>query len=152
MNNKGITVQTWVILSLMFSAITGLFFIMIVGFQANQLSNGVSGVNITDPVIASHYSDLDSNLQDINNSVSAINQPGGLTLASGFQAFFGGTVAVLNIALGSIGAIPLMFVSFATDFGIDATIAQYVFAVGAAILTILVIFAILNASKTGGRI
>ena len=148
-SKKGLTVKDWVIISLMFSAIFAMGVIAISGYQAQSGLN----TNITDPTIQSHYgNNLDDDLNNLNQSVQAISQPGGLSLISGFQAFFGGTVAILNIVFTNMGAIPLMFVSFATDFGIDSTVASLFFLILAAILTIIIIFAILNSSKSGGRV
>lgn len=146
--NKGLTVKDWVIISLMFSAIFSMGVIAIGGFQKQSGLN----INLTDPTIEGHYQDMNSNLNDLNQSISSITQNGGLSLATGFQAFFGGTVSILNIVLGSMASIPAMFVSFAADFGIDSTVASFFFLVCSAIISVIVIFAILNSSKTGGRL
>lgn len=108
---SGMTIQDWVLATLMFSAVFAMGVIMIGGFSYDS---GIAN-NLTDSTIISHYQSLDENLNNINQTVSAVNQPGGLSLVSGFQAFLGGTVAVLNIVLGSMGLIPSLFVNFASD-------------------------------------
>lgn len=147
-NKKGLTLKDWVVATLMFSAIFSMGIIMIAGFSADSgLAN-----NMTNPTIEGHYNKLDQNLADINQTINAVNQPGGLTLVSGFQAFLGGTVAVFTIILNSMGILPAMFINFASDFGVPSIVATLFFTVVAALVAVIVIFAILNASKGGGRI
>lgn len=145
---KGLTIKDWVIASLMFGAVFAMGVLMIGGFSTQS---GVPN-NMTDSNLAGHYSSLDSNLNTINQSIAAINQPGGLTLLSGFQAFLGGTVSILNLVLGSMGLIPSLFINFASDFGVPSSVAALFFAIASAVLAVIIIFAILNASKSGGKV
>lgn len=148
MRKYGLTIKDWVIATLMFSAVFTMGVIMIQGFSQDS---GIAN-NLTDPTIISHYDSLDQNLNQINQTIGAVNQPGGMTLASGFQAFLGGTVAVLNIVLGSMNLIPSLFVNFASDFGVPSQVAVPFFAIASAIIAVLIIFAVLNSAKAGGRI
>lgn len=147
-NKKGLTLKDWVIATLMFSAIFSMGVIMIAGFS---LDSGLAN-NMTNPTIESHYNTLNQNLADINQTINAVNQPGGLTLVSGFQAFLGGTVAVFTIILNSMGLMPSIFVNFASDFGVPSIVTTLFFTIAGALIAVIIIFAILNASKGGGRV
>lgn len=145
---KGLTIRDWVISSLMFGAVFAMGALMIVGYSADS---GIPN-NMTDSVIVSHYSSLDQNLNTVNQSIAAINQPGGLTLLSGFQAFLGATVSIFNLVLGSMGLIPSLFINFAGDFGIPSVVAVLFFTVASTIIAVIIIFAVLNAGKGTGRV
>lgn len=148
MNKKGLTIKDWVIATLMFSAIFSMGIVAITGFSQDS---GIAN-NMTDPAIESHYNTLNQNLADINQTINAVNQPGGLTLVSGFQAFLGGTTAVFTIVLNSMGMIPSLFVNFASDFGIPSIVTTLFFTIVGALIAVVIIFAILNAAKGGGRV
>lgn len=148
MFKKGLTIKDWVIASVMFGAVFAMGALMIVGYSTDS---GIPN-NMTDSTLVSHYSSLDSNLNMVNKSIAAINQPGGLTLLSGFQAFLGATVSIFNLVLGSMGLIPSLFINFASDFGIPSEVTTLFFAVASVIISIIVVFAILNAGKGTGRV
>lgn len=148
MNKKGLTIKDWVIATLMFSAIFSMGIVAITGFSNDS---GIPN-NVTDPTIESHYNTLNQNLADINQTINAVNQPGGLTLVSGFQAFLGGTTAVFTIVLNSMGMMPAIFVNFASDFGIPSIVTTLFFSIVGALIAVVIIFAILNAAKGGGRV
>lgn len=147
-NKKGLTIKDWVLATLLFSAVWAMGIIMIGGFSNDS---GIAN-NLTDTNIQSHYATLDQNLNTINQSIAAVNQPGGLSIVSGFQAFLGGTVAVFTIVLNSMAILPSTMVYFASDFGIPTVVASLFFTIITAVLGIVLIFAVLNAAKGGGRI
>jgi hypothetical protein len=152
MYKKGIVIKDWVIMSLVFGAVFALFVVSITGYSSQATNDGLNGTNLINSAIAEHYNTLDQNKQIINNITNTMNTPGGLTPISGFQAFLGGTVAVFNIAMTNLLFIPSLLMSFATDFGIPSSVATIFLILIGGVLSYMIIFAILNASKGMGRI
>lgn len=145
---KGITVQDWVLISLVTS---GMIALVIISIHSYSADSGIAN-NLTNPVIESHYNNLDQNIQQTSQMVNSMNQSGGLTLLTGFQAFMGGTVSVLNIALGSITVIPMMLAYISSDFGIPSEVTITLFTILTGMLGVVIIFAIINSAKAGGRV
>jgi hypothetical protein len=145
LNKKGITTRDWVLAGLMFGAVFSLGIILMSAYSAE------SGANIVDSNIEGHYNQLSNSLYGINQSINALSQPGGFTLTGTLSVFYSAMTTVLNIVFSSIAFVPTLFANFGNDFGIPTVVTNIFFAVVVAGLTVLIIFAILNASKLAGR-
>lgn len=144
---KGLTVRDWVLASLMFSGIFAMGVIALTGY-ANEAGN----TDIIDPTLESHYNQLQQNLGDINSSLKAVSTGGGLDLTGGLQILFTSTISVVNIVLGSLAQLPLLFINFASDFGIPTAVSGTFMVILLAMATVVVVFAILNSVKQGARV
>jgi hypothetical protein len=147
MNKKGITTKDWVIVVLLFGGIFALGTVVIADYATTNSAPGmVSGS------IASHYSTMQSSLNLINDTQNAVAQPGGLTLTGGLSIFATGVITVLSVVLGSMAMIPSTIMYVVSDFGIDTTTGYIFMSLITSGLVVLIIFAILNASKMAGRV
>jgi len=144
---KGITTKDWILAMLIFSGIFALGVVAIADYAATNDAPG-----IVNNEIASHYNNMQSSLNIVNETQTAVTQPGGLTLTGGLSIFATGVITVLNVLLSSLLMIPSTLMYAVGDFGFDTTAGYIFLSVCAAGLTILIIFAILNASKMAGRV
>jgi hypothetical protein len=145
-NRKSITTKDWVLAMLIFG---GIFVLGTIVISDYALENDAPGM--VNNEIAGHYNTMQTSLNYINQTQNAVAQPGGLTLTGGLSIFATGVVTVLNVVLGSLSVIPSTIMYLVSDFGFDTTTGYVFMSLLAAGLTVLIIFAILNASKISGR-
>lgn len=150
-DTRGLTVRDWIITLFVFSGVFVLGTMMIYGASTSAADNGIAN-NITNGVIESHYNQLSGNIERIQDVYGQVNSSGGLQPQTGYQAFLGSTIGVLNIGLLSINELPSMMYYAASDFGLNSTVMTVFLSIVAGVITIAVVFAILNASKLAGRV
>lgn len=146
-NKKGISVQTWVIASILFSGIFALFILSIGSFAEQYDASG----NVVDSELEARYNKLDNFTSQVERIKDTVQQPEGLSLIGEFRVLFSSTLGVLNTVLSSINLIPSIIGNFAEDFGIPSQVVNVFFIIATSILTVLIIFAILNAGS-GSRV
>lgn len=144
---KSMTTRDWVLAILVFGGVFALGALAITGY-----ANANHATGMVNPTIENHYNNMQSSLDMVNQTMGAVTQPGGLSLIGAISVFSQGLLAVLNIILSSLLFVPTMLFSLIGDFGLDSTAGYIFLSVLAGGATVLVIFAILNASKLAGRV
>lgn len=138
----GIELRYWVVSIILFS---GVFAMMTLAFH--DAAAGYNTGNITNPDIEARYNQLESQEEIVAGLKETVGGDEGLNLLNTLGTVFTGTIGVLNAVLSSIVFIPTVFASFALDFGIPTIVSNMFFVVASLVITVLIIFAILNAIR-----
>ncbi len=132
----------WVIALILFS---GVFALMVIAFQ--DAASGYNVTGVSNPEIEERYNQLSEHQDLVEEIQEAATGDEGLQLFNTLGTIFTATIGVLNLMLASVTFIPNVFANFASDFGIPTQITNIFFTMAALIVTVLVIFAILNAIR-----
>jgi hypothetical protein len=132
----------WVIAIILFS---GVFALMTLAFHDAASEYDVQ--NITNPAIEARYDKLSEQESLVENLQSTVSGEEGLKVLNVLGTVFTATIGVLNAVLSSITFIPNVFANFAADFGIPTEVSNLFFTISLLIITVLIIFAILNGIR-----
>lgn len=138
---KGFSTQNFLIGLILFTSLIVLWTLMVA-----DLATTYDNPDIIDENIRTTYGKVNESTQRVSDSLSAVSGKGGLSLVGTFQVLFASTLTVIQIV---IGALPLMsgFVnSFSVDFGVPTEVAGIIFPMFLAIITIGIVFAIINSN------
>lgn len=138
----GIELRYWVIGLVLFS---GVFALMVVAFQDAAVGYGAE--NLTNSEIEDRYNQLSEQEDLIGQLQDTTGGEEGLQIINVLGTVFTATIGVLNLMLASVTFIPTVFANFASDFGIPTEVTSIFFVMVGLIITVLIIFAILNAIK-----
>lgn len=141
-DKRGLELRFLLIGMVLFS---GVFALMVLGFQ--DVAFNYDATNLSNPEIEERYNQLAQQQSLVQNVQDSVSGEEGLQLLNVLGTIFTGTVGVLNLMITSITFIPDLFVNFASDFGIPKVVTQIFFTIVGLIITILIIFAILNALR-----
>ena len=139
-DKRGMELRFWVISLILFS---GVFALMVIAFH--DAASGYGTVNVTNPEIEARYNQLSDQQDLVENLKDTTGGEEGLNILNALGTVFTATIGVLNLVLASIVFIPNVFSNFASDFGIPSEVVNTFFIIGGLIITVLIIFAILNA-------
>jgi len=141
------TLRMWVISLLVLSAIISLAYVMV-----GNLATTYSTPGIVDSSFSENYdkfAEQTSMMTDIKNATMG---EGGLSIINTADLFFGATISVVRLVFGSIATVTSQVFSFGVDFGIPTEIWGIVGTLLVMIITVLVIFAIINAINKQGPV
>src|SRR5690606_13984201 len=93
-----------------------------------------------------NYGKVNETTQRVSDALDAVSGKGGLSLVGSFQVLFASTLTVIQIVLGSIPLFSGMVTQFSTDLGVPSSIAGIIFPMFLAIVTIGIVFAIINSN------
>ncbi|MEX0597450.1 MAG: hypothetical protein WD512_13225 [Candidatus Paceibacterota bacterium] len=141
-DKRGIELRYWVVSLILFS---GVFALMIIAFH--DAADGYGVTNITNSEIEERYNQLSEQESLVENLQETTGGEEGLQILNLLGTVFTATIGVLNLVLASVTFIPTVFANFASDFGIPTQVTNIFFTIAALIITVLIIFAILNAIK-----
>ena len=141
-DKKGIELRYWVISLILFS---GIFALMVIAFHDAASGYGVE--NVTSPEIEERYNQLAEQESLVGSIQETTGGEEGLKILNVLGTVFTATIGVLNLVLASITFIPNVFSNFASDFGIPKIVTDTFFTIVALSITVLIIFAVLNAIK-----
>jgi len=140
-NKKGLSTQSFLIGLIIFTSMISLGTIMIADLATNYNNPGI----INDNVRAT-YGKVNESTQKAADAFSAVSGKGGLSLIGTFQVLFAATLTIIRIILGAFPLLTGFTQSFAVDLGIPTPIAGIIFPTFLAIITIGVVFAIINSN------
>jgi len=138
----GIELRYWIVSIILFS---GAFAMLVIAFH--DAADGYDMLNMTNPEIEARYNQLENQSQLVSDLEETVSGDEGLQLLNALGTIFTGTLGVLNLVFASIAFIPTVFANFASDFGIPTIVTNLFFTVIGLALTVLIIFAILNAIR-----
>lgn len=132
----------WIIGIIMFS---GVFALMTVAFH--DAASGYDRTDLINPELEDRYDQLNEQVELVGGLKDTVSGDEGLKVLNVLGTIFTGTIGVLNAVLASVTFIPTVFANFASDFGIPTIVTNIFFTMVALIITVLLIFAIINAIR-----
>jgi hypothetical protein len=145
-NKKGFLLRDFVVVSIIFGMIVGLFILSVADISQNYNNN-----QMINPTFAAHYSQLQNNLQKLDISNKAVQgSGGGLNLIGTFNVAFNSVFTVIVMVWDSLAIYTGMSLNFADDFtGFDRN-TMLLFGGGIiAIITTYLIFIWLSSVSRG---
>lgn len=139
-------IKSWVIATVLFS---GAFALLVLMSSDAVTESGATG--ILNPELEARYNRLAESAALVGSLSETIKQPGGLSLVGEVRSLFQATIGVVNAVFNSLVLIPVVTTNFASDFGIPSIVTTLFFTIGTIIITVAIVFAILNAGS-GGRV
>lgn len=144
-DKKGIELRFLVISIIIFSGIFG--FLTLAFHDAASCDNGYCNANVTDAELEERYSSLENQTALVTTIKDTTEGSGGLGLLNVLGTVFTATIGVMKAVLASLAIIPNLIGGFAEDFGIPTAVVNLFFVLTGLILTVLVVFAILNSIR-----
>ena len=144
-NKKGWVAQDYVIALILFSAIVGLLYLGVGSIATDYNTPG-----IVDPSFKENYDEFNNQTATIGAMWNATSSKGSLNLFSGTDIFLKSTFSVVSLIFGSIGSLTRQVTHIQTDFGVPDVIWGVVSIIFMATITILLIFAVVNALNKAG--
>lgn len=142
MNKRGFTTQDLVISGLLFTAIVIFSVLGIAGLETNY-------PDLT-PIVDSDFSDNYDRLTEQTTSIDTMRNTSlsgeGLSFRGLFDVTFGSFFTIMKLVFNTVGLFGDVFSNLTTDFPfIDAAVSNQFFVISFAILTVLLIFLLINA-------
>lgn len=143
---KGFLARDWVIATVLFAGIIGLFSISLL-----SIANNYGRSDIIDPNFNSNYNKLTELTNNKNKMFDSVRSGQGLTLQGTFDIAFGSTFTVIQLVFGSIITYETVAASFVTDFApiFDAGVLVIMFNIGITIITVTLVFVWLSSISRG---
>ncbi len=147
-NKKGeIIPRTIVITILIFTLITGIGFLVVNDISSSE--NGYNIPNMSDSNFQQKYSDVNNISDTINIMKNKTLNKEGLNVVSTYTTMFKSTFSVIALVFGSIGMINTIFLNIMKDFGISATLGNLIIGSILAMITTVIMFAVLSSVSRG---
>lgn len=140
-SKKGFSTQSWVIGLILFSAVIAMYVLM-VAEQATLYDNE----EIIDEQILENYNKISDSTGIVQDAFESATDTGGLSLVGTFDVLFSSSFTVISLVFNSIPLMTSITASFATDFGIPSEIASIIFPTFLAIITIIIIYRVINST------
>ncbi len=141
-NKKGFTTQEFVIAGLLFTAVI-VFFVIAIADVQNQYPDSP---NIISDSFSDNYNQLTSQTQDIDIMRNTSLSGEGLSFRGAFDVTFGSFFTIMQLVFGTITLFGDMYTSLTTDFPfIDSFVLNQFMIIGLAIITVILIFRLINA-------
>ena len=142
MNKKAFATRDFVISTLLFSTIILLFTLAIAGIQNNYPDNP----NIIDEEFVKTYARATEDLSDIDTMRDTALSGEGLSFRGAFDVTFGSFFTIIQLVFSSLKAWGTIFISIPVTFAfIETNVLTIFMTLGLAILTVIVIFKLINA-------
>jgi hypothetical protein len=146
LNNKSAwLLRDFVVVGIIFGLIIALYVI-----QVASVANNYNNQDIISPSFAQHYRTLNTNLDKLGTSYSAVKGTGGLNLIGTFNVAFNSVFTVIAMVWEGLGIYTGMAANMAGDFNFldQGTIFLFLSAI-IAILTVYLIFIWLSSVSRG---
>ena len=141
-NKKGFVTQDFVIAGLLFTAVIIFFSIAITDMQNNYPDNP----NIVSESFSENYNKLSEQTQTIDTMRNTSLSGEGLTFRGAFDVTFGSFFTIMQLTFSTLTLFGDMYSNMATDFPfLDSIVLNNFFIIGFAILTVFLIFLLINA-------
>jgi hypothetical protein len=144
-NKKGFLARDWVIATVLFAGVIGLFSIALVG-----IANNYGRSDIVDSQFNERYNKLMELTNNKNSMFQSVTSGQGLTLQGTFDIAFGSTFTVIQLVFGSIVTYETVAANFVSDFTfLDSQVLIILFNIGIIIITITLVFVWLSSISRG---
>ena len=140
-NKKAFSTQNFLVGLIIFTALIAILTLMTADLAINY-----DNADIINDEITTTYGKVNESTQRVSDSLSAVSGKGGLSLIGSFQVLFASTLTVIQIVLGALPLLGGFTSSFAVDLGVPSSIAGIVFPMFLTIITIGIVFAIINSN------
>lgn len=147
MNKKGMLARDWVIVLILFGAVTGLAALIVVD-MANS-STGYNNTDIIDEDFQERYDTLSDTTSDVYKMQNATASGEGISVISTYTTVFKATFSIISIIFGSFGLANAAMVNFVEDFGVPSVIANVIFPALLVIIITIIIFVIISSVSKG---
>lgn len=147
MNKKGMLARDWVIVLILFGAITGLATLVVV-----DMANSGTGYNQTDIIdedFQDRYDTLSATTSDVYQMQNATASGEGISVISTYTTVFKATFSIISIIFGTFGLANSAMANFAEDFGVPSAIANVAFPAILVIIITIIIFVIISSVSKG---
>jgi hypothetical protein len=139
-NKKGWTTRNYLIATLVFSGIIVMMYLMVA-----SIADDYSNPSIVDENFRANFDQFQNNTQDISDIFTAASSKEGLSLLVAAEIIFGATFSVIGIIFSSVGTVGIQISNFAQYFGIPTEVANIIFPLTLAALTIMIVFIVISA-------
>jgi len=147
MNKKGMLARDFIIILVLFGAITGVAALIVSDMADSE--TGYNVTNMTDENFQSRYDTLSETTEDIELMQNATASGEGISVLSTFTTVFKATFNVISIVFGSFSIVNGVMVNFAEDFGVPSVVANIIFPAIFAIIMTIIIFVIISSVSKG---
>jgi len=142
MNKKGFNTSDFVISGLLFTAVVIFSVLAITGLQSNY----PGFENIVDQDFEDTYNRLGTQTDTIDRMRNTSLSGEGLSFRGAFDVTFGSFFTIMQLTFGTLSLFGDMYVNLTTDFPfLDAAVLNQFFIIGLAIITVILIFLLINA-------
>ena len=142
MNKRAFSTSEFIISGLLFTSIIILTVISITGIQSNY----PDFTNIVSEDFEDTYNKLSEQTNTIDRMRNTSLSGEGLSFRGAFDVTFGSFFTIMQLVFGTLGLFGDMYVNLITDFPfLDSMVVNQFFIIGLAILTVFLIFALINA-------
>jgi hypothetical protein len=142
-NKKGFTASSYLVAAIIFSAGIALFVVMV-----GSLSSDYGNTDIINPEFSDTFDRFDDETDTIGEMWKTIDpeEKKGLSLVTGvFEIFFKGTFTVISLVVSSVAAAGSQIFGFLEYFGIPTEISTIIGTLVFALLTVTIVFVVINA-------
>lgn len=146
MNKKGLTGKSYVTALILFSAIIALGFLMVV-----SMADDYGNANIVDQKYSDNYDRLTENTNTVSDMFSAASSKEGLGLVSTVEILLTSTFSIINLIFGSLATLGGQVASFGEDAGIPTAVSSIILVVFLSLITVGIVFLVINAINKTGR-
>ncbi len=143
MNKRGgFSTQDFIIAGLLFTSVVVFFVIAIADMQNNYPDSP----NIISDSFSDNYNKLTTHTSDIDTMRNTSLSGEGLSFRGAFDVTFGSFFTIMQLTFGTLNLFGDMYNSLTTDFPfVNAFVLNQFLIIGFAVLTIALIFTLLNA-------
>ncbi len=142
MNKKGFAMKDFLIAGLLFTAVIIFFTIGIADMQGNYPSNQ----NIVSEAFEENYNKLIEQTTSLALMKNTSLSGEGLTFRGAFDVTFGSFFTIMQLTFSTLDLFGNMWTSITTDFPfVDSLVLNNFMVLGLAMITIIIIFALINA-------
>lgn len=144
MNKKAFNTSQFITSGLLFTLIIILVTLSIIGMQSSYPEGNFT--NIVDVDFVETYDKLSEQTETIDKMRNTSLSGEGLSFRGAFDVTFGSFFTIMQLVFGTLGLFGDMYVNLTTDFSfLDAMVVNQFFIIGLSILTVILIFALINA-------
>ncbi len=141
-NKKGFNTRDFIISGLLFTAIIVFYVIGIADIQGNY----PDAANIISEDFSNNYNRLTQQTETINTMRETSLSGEGLSFRGAFDVTFGSFFTIMQLMFSTLDLFSNMYTTLTTDFPfIDSIVLNNFMIIGLAIITVFLIFRLLNA-------
>ena len=147
MNKIGWTAQDYITGLILFSAVIALTYLMVVSQATDYETPG-----IVDEKFSEHYDKLNENTETISEMLDSTSGSGGFSLLNTADILLSSTFSVINLIFGSFTSLASQVASIPGDFNIPTSVTAIILVVFLSLITVGIIFTIINAVNKTNRL
>lgn len=147
MNKGGWTAKDYTVSLILFSAVIALAYLMVGALAVDYGSPEIVNENFQE-----HYNKLEENTNTAADMLSATSSSGGLSLIGTFEILLSSTFSIINLVLGSFAVVGSQVAHIGSDFGIPTQVTAILLTVFLSIITVSIVFIVINAVNKTDRL